>query len=389
MRRNRRRLLRGAVSLALSAATLWAVAAAAPARSMSEAAQKLGEGELPISLLRFEQAEGLQSGLSLGTALVLYMAPLLLTGQSAAVEADAAEPAEAEAPEEPVSEERPEAEQEQGPEQQVPAVPGEPIIVRDNGVRPTTLRPAGESGYLVRGSVYVRNASAASLTDEQLSGGFSARLSADAPQVLILHTHGCEAYTMPEGEEYEPSDDHRTLDESMNVLRVGDEIAAVLSEAGIGVVHDRTLHDYPSYSGAYNRSLATAERCLAEHPSISFILDVHRDAVTDENGNQYKLICAEEPSAAQLEFVIGSDGGGLAHDGWRDNLRLACAVQETLLRDHPTLMRPIIIRSSRYNQQLTPGSLLLEVGTAGNSLEEALTAARLFARGFAETIREG
>ena len=109
----------------------------------------------------------------------------------------------------------------------------------------------------------------------------------------------------------------------------------------------------------------------------------------DANGQQFKLLCGEDKNAAQLEFVIGSNGGGLSHDLWRENLKLACAVQETLYKDYPTLMRPVTVRNSRYNQHMTTGSLLVEVGTAGNSLEEAVNAARLFAVGFAKTIQNG
>jgi len=130
------------------------------------------------------------------------------------------------------------------------------------------------------------------------------------------------------------------------------------------------------------------EDYLAKYPTISFVLDIHRDAVEDANGNEYKLLSAEEPRAAQMEFVLGSNGGGLQHDKWQENLKLACAVQENILAEYPTLMRPIVVRSSRYNQHMTTGSLLLEVGTAGNSLEEALAAARIFAAAFAKTIQQ-
>jgi len=369
-----RRALRGGSSLVLAAATLWIVAAAAPLGSLDEAARSLGGDAMALALLRFERGDG-PSGLSLPAALALNVTPLLLPIRDEAgdaTEAPPGEPREAE-PDEPAAEAVP-------AEQPAPAA-------RDNGVPSTTLRPSDASGYLVSGKIRVHNTSSAALTQSDLSADFSAKLTEDAPQVLVVHTHGCEAYTMPAGEEYEASDDHRTLDERYNVVRVGDEIARVLEDAGIGVVHDRTLHDYPNYSGAYNRSLATVERYRAEYPSLVYILDVHRDAVADADGSQYKLLCAEEPGAAQLEFVVGSNGGGLSHDRWRDNLRLACAVQATLLDDYPTLMRPIIVRNSRYNQQVSTGSLLLEVGTAGNSLDEALAAARLFAKGFAETIK--
>ena len=378
-----RRFLRGCASLALALATLWAVAAAAPLSGYDEAAtalRSIGRERLALALIRFERGgpDG-ASALPLPAAAALRTLPLLRMPPDEAPE-DAPAPAAApETPREPpVPAQPPDAAE---------AAPLPPVTVRDNGVPSTTLRVSDPSGYLVCGRVLVRNNSAAPLTQEQLGFDFSAALAEGAPQVLIVHTHGCEAYTMPEGEEYEESDDHRTLDERYNVLRVGDEIARVLEDAGIGVLHDRTLHDYPNYSGSYNRSLATVERYLAEHPTIGFVLDVHRDAVADASGRQYRLLCAEEPNAAQLEFVVGSDGGGLPHGDWHENLKLACAVQETLLREHPTLLRPIVVRNSRYNQQLSVGSLLLEVGTAGNSLEEALAAARLFAEGFAETIR--
>lgn len=111
------------------------------------------------------------------------------------------------------------------------------------------------------------------------------------------------------------------------------------------------------------------------------MLDLHRDAVQDANGTQYKLVTAEDPAAAQVSLIMG-----VAHDGWQDNLRLAIAVQEKLESQSPTLMRPITLLNYRYNQFAAPGSLLVEVGAAGNSLDEALRAARLFAKGFAETI---
>ena len=263
------------------------------------------------------------------------------------------------------------------------------LKVTENGVTARTLKPSDPSGYTVCGNVYINNGSRAALDASMLSGGYAASLGAQGPQVLIIHTHATESYTMPPGAEYEASDTFRTTDTRCNMVRIGDEMAQVMSEAGLGVVHDRTLHDYPSYSGSYDRSLKAIEEYLQRYPTISFVLDVHRDAVQDANGNQFKLLCGEDKNAAQLEFVIGSNGGGLSHEQWRENLKLACAVQETLYRDHPTLMRPITVRNSRYNQHKTTGSLLVEVGTAGNSLEEAVNGARLFAAGFAQTVKNG
>lgn len=390
MKQRTRRIVRGGVSLILALSTLWAVARAATAETLDEAARSLlhvDRAKSMLALIRFERGDFLPGGtLSLPAALALRATPLLMAASDEVTAAWDTEEKPAPLPSHTRDAAQSDADVPEAAEQ--PASQPVPVSTRDNGVPSTTLRPSDPAGYLVYEGVYVHNGSAASLEQSDLSFDFPAKLAGDAPQVLIIHTHGCEAYTMPPGEEYIESDDHRTLDEDYNVVRVGDEIARVLEEAGIGVVHDRTLHDYPSYSGAYNRSLETIERYCAEYPSIVYVFDVHRDAVADADGKQYKLLCAEEPNAAQLEFVIGSDGGGLEHDHWRDNLRLACAVQSTLLKKYPTLMRPIVVRNSRYNQQVSPGSLLLEVGTAGNSLAEALSAARLFAEGFAETVQK-
>ena len=164
-------------------------------------------------------------------------------------------------------------------------------------------------------------------------------------------------------------------------------MAAALEAAGVSVLHDATLCDYPAYSGAYNRSLAVVEDYLERYPTISFVLDVHRDAVSDGNGGQYKVVSTVSGvNAAQMSFVIGTDGGGLEHPGWRENLKLAAAIQQHIADQFPTLMRPITVRDSRYNQHVTPGSLLIEVGAAGNSLDEALLSAKLFGTAMAETI---
>ena len=136
------------------------------------------------------------------------------------------------------------------------------------------------------------------------------------------------------------------------------------------------------------RSLTAAEAAMKEHPSISLVLDIHRDAVSDADGTPYKVVSnVAGVNAAQMSFIIGTDGGGLEHDGWQENLKLASALQQRLLDRFPTLMRPISVRNSRYNQHLTPGALLVEMGAAGNSLDEALLSARLLGQAIAQTFQ--
>lgn len=197
-------------------------------------------------------------------------------------------------------------------------------------------------------------------------------LRQDAPTVLILHTHATESYS---GEEYAQSSAYRTLDEHYNMVSVGEELARLLEEAGIQVIHDTTLHDYPSYTGSYEEARQTVRRYLEAYPSIRLVLDLHRDAAEDENGNQVatttRLPIGE---TAQLMLVLGSDAGGLEHPGWERNLALAVKLQAALEKQNPGITRPTRLTTQRYNQDLLPGMLLVEVGAAGNTRDQALLA---------------
>lgn len=206
-------------------------------------------------------------------------------------------------------------------------------------------------------------------------------LASEAPQILIMHTHGSEAYTMADGDDYTPTDTARTTDPNYNMIRVGEEMKAVFEEMGLQVIHDTTLYDYPGYTGAYSRSLEGIRQYLEQYPSISVVLDVHRDALIGADGTAYKLTdTVDEETAAQVMLVVGSNDAGLEHPDWQENLTLAAHIQAALLALHPGLPRALNLRSQRFNQHMTLGSLLVEVGTSGNTLQEALAGARLFAR---------
>lgn len=394
-RRPRMRWRQRAAALLAGCAVLYVVAVTASSNDLASAWRSLGEkNTLALGLLR-SQLEGMWSSgpLPLHTALAIGQSPALLSGQEAVM---ALWRTEEEDDSQPPAPEDGEVETLLPPEPAVP-VPEEsveapvPLIFADNGVQARTLAPASPDGYVVTGDVYISNRSSRSFDETLFDGAFAAALSeVGGPKVLIVHTHGSEAYTMPAGQEYEPSGDCRTTDCSLNVVRVGDELARTLEEAGIGVVHDPTLYDYPEYSGAYGRSLAAVEAAMAEYPSISLVLDVHRDAISDADGTPYKVVSnVAGVSAAQMSFIIGTDGGGLEHGLWRENLKLAAVLQQRLLDRFPTLMRPISVRNSRYNQHVSPGALLVEMGAAGNSLDEALLSARLLGQAIARTFQTG
>lgn len=194
-------------------------------------------------------------------------------------------------------------------------------------------------------------------------------LTAGTPAVLILHTHGTESYT-PDGEPYEAVSAYRTLDDRYNMISIGDAVTEILEKNGIGVIHDREIYDYPSYNGAYTRTRESVEAHLAENPGIQLVLDLHRDA-SGSGGKQLRTKAqVNGESSAQLMFVQGTN-----FDTWTENLSLAAKLQVLLERKNPGIMRPLNLRAQRFNQDLSPGMLLVEVGAAGNSRREALLAA--------------
>ena len=208
----------------------------------------------------------------------------------------------------------------------------------------------------------------------------------EGPLVLIYHTHATEAYTMNGTDIYEESDSYRTLNTEQNMVRIGREMKQILEAAGIGVIHDTTLYDYPRYNEAYTRSSQGLAEWLEQYPSIRLVIDVHRDALAASDGTLYKTVAGTVDNCAQVMMVMGSDAGGMKHPNWRVNLSLAVSIQKAITDKWATLARPIVLRTSRFNQQQSTGAILVEVGTHGNTLQEAITAARLFARTVADMI---
>lgn len=211
--------------------------------------------------------------------------------------------------------------------------------------------------------------------------------SGDGPKILIVHTHGTEAYTPEPGWEYKSSASYHTLEADRSVIAVGDALAQALEERGIEVLHDRTLNDYPSFNDAYWTGLTKIEAWLEQYPGIQMVLDIHRDAVADTSGNAMALSSTQEgQSAAQVMLVVGTDQGGLSHPGWQENLANALKLQSVLQGQYPGLCRSLDLRTERFNQHATAGSLLVEVGTNGNTLRQALCTADLLGDALARMI---
>ncbi len=192
------------------------------------------------------------------------------------------------------------------------------------------------------------------------------------PMILIVHTHATEAYCNTDG--------YRTSDTTQNVVRIGQEMAQCLNDKGICTLHDTTLIDQSGYYDSYARAAEIIEEYLQKYPSIQMVIDVHRDSVTDANGAQVALTTQlEEQTAAQLMLVMGTDTGGMEHPNWTKNLSFALKLQSLCEQEVSGIFRDLNLRSQRYNQHLTPNSILVEVGSAGNALSQALTSANIFA----------
>lgn len=248
------------------------------------------------------------------------------------------------------------------------------------------------NGNTVTGPVEVNNSTEHLTVDTEAIANSvleqTIRPASEGPQILIMHTHATEAYTMAGDDQYVETDYARTDDPNYNVIRVGDEIQRILEEMGFSVLHDTTLYDYPSYTGSYGRSLQGVRAQLEANPTIAVVLDVHRDALIAEDGTVYKAVTEYEgEKTAQVMLVIGTNDGGLDHPNWQSNLNVAAHIQQGMTGVEPTLARPINLRSQRFNQHLTPASMIVEVGTSGNTLQEALRGAAHFARSAGEVYK--
>ena len=214
-----------------------------------------------------------------------------------------------------------------------------------------------------------------------------------APQVLIVHTHTTESFMNEKRDYYLESDNPRSTDLKKNMVVIGEVFAQKLQAAGIGVIHDKTLHDHPSYTGSYNRSAETINKHLKANPTIKIVVDIHRDAITDSNKTKTRPIAKiNGKDAAQVMLVMGSETGGITNfPKWKENLSLAVKYQQTMEVMYPSLARAITLNSAKYNQNLTTGSILLEVGSEANTFSEAEYAAECAATalvGLLNTIKE-
>ena len=252
-----------------------------------------------------------------------------------------------------------------------------------------TISPKSTNGYVTYENIWVKNDSTKGIDLEWLlSAKLPFKLSGDGPHVLIVHTHASECY-FPQGKEtYTLTDVERTSDKKYNMIRIGDELEKTLRENGIAVIHDRNIYDSPSYNGSYTRTLDAIGKTLKQNPSIKVVIDLHRDAMTTEDGVKYRTVTEiDGKRLAQMMIVMSTGESGLPHPDWAENLKLAVKLQNALAGKYKDLMRPINLRKERFNMHATYGSMLIEVGTSANSLDEAIGSVQLLGKELAPILK--
>lgn len=265
----------------------------------------------------------------------------------------------------------------------------------------TDIDRTGEKTYLVTetmyresnmtcGNFYVKNATDIAL---DLNGYLAADLPFEKekttlPQVLVVHTHTTESYMDSDlgyyYESYEPSNDN----DEYNVVRVGDEICESLKQHGVTALHCRKHHNEPSYLGAYDCCAESINDYLAQYPSLKIVLDIHRDSIMTDDGERIKPTFEYAgQKAAQIMIMCGNDNNGyFDFPNWQQNMSLAVKLQSIAETNYPGMTRPLSFGNFMYNMNLAPGSLLIEVGTDANTLDEAVLSGRLLGDVLAQVL---
>ncbi len=241
------------------------------------------------------------------------------------------------------------------------------------------------SGAQVRNCTYDSNDALLSAASQLPELGIE--LDSPEPQVLIVHTHATESFEPYQRSYFDEAFPSRSQDPSHNMIAVGDILAETLAENGISVLHDGTLHDYPAYTGSYDRSEETIRTVLEEYPSIKIVIDLHRDAIADTDGTRIAPVTEiNGRSAAQFMIIAGCDDGRFNMPNYMENFKLAALLQNSAETLYPTLARPVLFDYRNYNQHITTGSLLIEVGGHANSLDEVLYTAELLGESMAAAL---
>lgn len=242
------------------------------------------------------------------------------------------------------------------------------------------------------GAVKVKNVNK---TDIDIEGILKEKIdlsvSKDKPSVLIFHTHTTETYQILDRGFYETNFKTRTKDSGQNMLRVGVAICQEIEALGYSVIHDTEIHDL-SYNGAYAHSRKKIEEYLKKYPTIQIVLDIHRDAIQQNDGTKIKpTATVQGKKAAQIMIISGCQEKGNPIENfpdWRYNLTFAVHLQNKLEIMFQGITRPLYFCPRKYNMNVSHCSLLVEVGSDANTLEEAVYTGKCLGVALGEIMKE-
>lgn len=190
---------------------------------------------------------------------------------------------------------------------------------------------------------------------------------AQGPQILIYHTHSHEEFV-----------DSVPGDPSTTIVGAGDKLASLLEEKyGFKVLHDTGIYD-EERDDAYNQSLPAIEKILADNPTIEVVIDLHRDAVSDD---RRLVIDLQGRPTARFMFFNGlsysrknGEIGYLENPYIQDNLAFSFQAQVAANELYPGIARKVYLKAYRFNMHLMPKSMLIELGAQNNTVEEIMNA---------------
>lgn len=242
-------------------------------------------------------------------------------------------------------------------------------------------RTIGADGEKIGGG-YVKNSTGIDVDFQSLLNSplpFEVQKNSKSPQVLIYHTHTGEAYMDEDTDHFYDSFYSRTNNNDFNVVAVGDVLGEALEQRGIAVLHDTTVHD-STYNGSYDRSADTVQNDMERYPSIKIALDIHRDALGTEDCKVKTVFEHNGKKGAQIMILAGCDPDNeRGFDNWQENLGFALKLQSIAESTYPGMTRPLNFGIFAYNEYICSGSLLIEIGTDANSIDEAEYTANLLA----------
>lgn len=249
---------------------------------------------------------------------------------------------------------------------------------------PENTYPIGNSQIIAR-NLEVRNETTYQPDFDAL---LYAPLQFKNPEILIVHTHASESYKKDNLDYYVEGETDRNIDTQLNVVRVGTELKYELEKYGFKVTHAQDINDHPSYNKSYTKTLEVINNHLQANPNIQIVIDLHRDSVVRADGTKIKFTSTvKDENVAQVMLVCGTNQAGLDNDTWQENLKFAMKLQNYMEINFPGFARPLNLRQERFNMHTTKGSIIIEVGTSGNTLTEAIASAKYLAKTISDVLK--